>query len=141
MANICRVLPKSARHRRSHIVDVAGVKDVATSAVLFGASDVVAQRAVEKRGLALNVFTRTTRSTSYGGALLMLLVTKELSYMDRLTFQTAGRGMLAGVYSRSMTLLEGKSVSEVNGRIEKVYFPTIIRNRCAYFLWEPVWLG
>lgn len=131
VANFCRVLPKSARHRRSHIADVAAVNDVATSAVLFGASDVVAQRAVEKRGLASNDFSRTTRSTSYGGALLRLLVTKELPYMDRLTFQTAARGVLAGVYSRSITLLEGKSVSEVNGRIEKVYIPTIIRNRWA----------
>lgn len=117
----------------------------ATSAVLFGASDVVAQQAVEKRGWGSHDVARTARSTFYGGALFGPLVTTWFAFLNRLTFKTAARGVFWRVYMDqfmftpgvvafyfgSMTLLEGKGVTEAKGRIEKAYVPTIIRNWCV----------
>lgn len=126
----------------------------ATSAVLFGASDVVAQQVVEKRGWSSHDVARTARSTFYGGALFGPLVTTWFAFLNRLTFKTAARGVFWRVYMDqfmftpgvvafyfgSMTLLEGRGVSEARGRIEKAYVPTIIRNWCVLKL-VGMWWG
>ncbi|EKM57295.1 uncharacterized protein PHACADRAFT_254989 [Phanerochaete carnosa HHB-10118-sp] len=118
------------------------VGQCATSAVLFGASDVVAQQAVEKRGLAKHDFVRTLRSTFYGGCLFGPAVTKWFAFLNRLQFASPRRAVLyrvymdqfmfapivIGFYFGSMTLLEGKGVSEATTRIEKNYVSTVMRN-------------
>ncbi|GJE89439.1 Mpv17/PMP22 family protein [Phanerochaete sordida] len=114
----------------------------ATSAVLFGASDIVAQQAVEKRGLAKHDYVRTLRSTFYGGCLFGPAVTKWFGFLNRLQFRTPRRAVIYRVYLDqfmfapaiiafyfgSMTIMEGKGVSEAVSRIEKAYVPTVLRN-------------
>ena len=44
---------------------------VATTAILFGAGDSLAQQAVEKRGLQKHNWARTGRMVAYGGSMLI----------------------------------------------------------------------
>ncbi|KAI0810770.1 hypothetical protein BC629DRAFT_1589528 [Irpex lacteus] len=114
----------------------------ATSAVLFGASDVVAQQLVGKVGIRNHDFTRTARATFYGGVFFGPAVTKWFQLLNRLKFSTPVKGTIfrvyldqfvftpcvVGFYFTSMTLMEGKGFSEAQARLDKSYAPTLIRN-------------
>lgn len=60
-----------------------------TSAVLFGTGDMIAQQAIEKKGLKNHDWARTARLTFYGGAMFGPIVTKWYQLLNRLQFQTA----------------------------------------------------
>ncbi|KAI0085863.1 hypothetical protein BDY19DRAFT_963288 [Irpex rosettiformis] len=114
----------------------------ATSAVLFGASDVVAQQLVGKVGIRNHDFMRTLRATFYGGAFFGPGVTVWFQFLNRLKFSTPVKGTIyrvyldqfmftpcvVGFYFGSMTLMEGKGITEAQARIEKQYVPTLLRN-------------
>ncbi|KAL5332297.1 hypothetical protein BJX70DRAFT_384522 [Aspergillus crustosus] len=55
----------------------------ATSAVLFGAGDALAQQAVERRGLEKHDLARTGRMVFYGGAVFGPLATKWFGFLQR----------------------------------------------------------
>ncbi|KII83865.1 hypothetical protein PLICRDRAFT_179905 [Plicaturopsis crispa FD-325 SS-3] len=113
----------------------------ATAAVLFGAGDVIAQQAVERRGREHD-FARTARLTFYGGALFGPAMTKWYALLARLQFKSPARAVAARVgadqfvltpaavafFFGSMTFLEGKGVQEAQERISAAYTPTLLRN-------------
>ncbi|EIW56266.1 uncharacterized protein TRAVEDRAFT_150763 [Trametes versicolor FP-101664 SS1] len=117
------------------------VTQCVTSAVLFGAGDVLAQQAFEKKGRDHD-FMRTARLSFYGGAIFGPVITKWLQFLERLKFASPTRAvayrvyldqgvftpMVVGMFFSSMTLLEGKSVRDVKERIQEAYTPTLIRN-------------
>ncbi|KAI0698639.1 hypothetical protein C8Q76DRAFT_756953 [Earliella scabrosa] len=113
----------------------------ATSFVLFGTGDVLAQQAFEKKG-ANHDFMRTARLSFYGGAMFGPLLTKWLQLLNRLQFSSPTKAVAYKVYLDqfvftpgviafffgSLTLLEGKSVGDAKERIQEAYVPTLIRN-------------
>ncbi|KAJ5233275.1 Mpv17/PMP22 [Penicillium citrinum] len=54
-----------------------------TSAVLFGSGDVLAQQAVDRRGLEKHEFARTGRMALYGGAVFGPVATKWFGILQR----------------------------------------------------------
>ncbi|KAI0691265.1 hypothetical protein BC835DRAFT_1407297 [Cytidiella melzeri] len=118
----------------------------ATSAVLFGASDVVAQQLVAKVGIREHDYMRTLRATFYGGAFFGPAVTKWYQALNRLKFSSPTKATMykvyldqflftpcvVGFYFGSMTLMEGKGITEAQARIEKAYVPTLIRNWAVF---------
>ncbi|KAI0759251.1 hypothetical protein BD413DRAFT_598556 [Trametes elegans] len=113
----------------------------ATSAVLFGAGDVVAQQVFEKKGKDHD-FMRTARLSFYGGAIFGPVLTKWLQFLERLKFSSPTKAvayrvyldqgvftpMVVGMFFGSLTLLEGKGLREAQDRIREAYTPTLIRN-------------
>ncbi|TFK48102.1 hypothetical protein OE88DRAFT_1665201 [Heliocybe sulcata] len=113
----------------------------ATAAVLFGAGDVLAQQAIEKKGKEHD-FMRTARLSFYGGALFGPIITKWYQFLNKLQFSTPTKGIIYKVwldqavlspavvayFFGSMTLLEGKPLSEAGERLSSAYVPTLIRN-------------
>ncbi|KAI0743167.1 hypothetical protein C8Q80DRAFT_1193214 [Daedaleopsis nitida] len=117
------------------------VTQCATSFVLFGTGDVLAQQAFEKKG-ANHDFMRTARIAFYGGAIFGPVLTKWLQFLNKLQFASPTRAVAYKVYLDqfvftpgvvamffgSLTLLEGKSVNDAKERISEAYVPTLIRN-------------
>ncbi|KAI0758673.1 hypothetical protein C8Q74DRAFT_258415 [Fomes fomentarius] len=117
------------------------VTQCATSFVLFGTGDVLAQQAFEKKG-ANHDFWRTARLSFYGGAIFGPVLTKWLQLLNRLQFSSPTKAVAYKVYLDqfvftpgvvamffgSLTLLEGKGVNDAKERIQEAYVPTIIRN-------------
>ncbi|TCD65404.1 Protein required for ethanol metabolism [Steccherinum ochraceum] len=114
----------------------------ATAGVLFASGDIIAQQLIEKRGLKHHDFARTARLGFYGGAMFGPILTKWLQFLDRLHFKTPLRAVLyktyldQGVFTPgvvafffgSMTLLEGKGLTDAADRISDNYVSTLIRN-------------
>ncbi|KZT24302.1 hypothetical protein NEOLEDRAFT_1094514 [Neolentinus lepideus HHB14362 ss-1] len=112
-----------------------------TAAVLFGAGDVLAQQAIEKKGKDHD-WIRTARLSFYGGALFGPVITKWYQFLNKLQFATPTRGIIYKVwldqavlspvivayFFGSMTLLEGKPLSDAGERLSTAYVPTLIRN-------------
>ncbi|EPQ61353.1 hypothetical protein GLOTRDRAFT_135830 [Gloeophyllum trabeum ATCC 11539] len=117
----------------------------ATAALLFGAGDVLAQQAIERRGRRHD-FVRTARLSFYGGALFGPVITKWFTLLNRLQFASPTRGIVYKVwldqaiaspavvayFFTSMTLLEGKPLYEVGERLGDAYVPTLLRNWCVF---------
>ncbi|EIM91828.1 uncharacterized protein STEHIDRAFT_70249 [Stereum hirsutum FP-91666 SS1] len=117
-----------------------------SSAVLFGAGDVLAQEAVEKRGWERYDPIRTLRLSLYGGAFFGPPVTKWFQFLGRLQFASPTKAVVyrtfldqslmaplaVGWFFTSMTFLEGKGVAEVQDRLSKSYVPTVFRNWCVF---------
>nr|GAT50806.1 predicted protein [Mycena chlorophos] len=115
-----------------------------TAAVLFGAGDVIAQQAVERRGSEHDL-ARTARLTFYGGAVFGPAFTKWYQFLNRLQFQTPTKALVYRVwldqcvltpgavivFFGSMALLEGKP-EEAAPRIGAGYVPTLLRNWCVF---------
>ncbi|KZT63812.1 hypothetical protein DAEQUDRAFT_679701 [Daedalea quercina L-15889] len=113
----------------------------ASSAVMFGVGDVLAQQAFEKKGTNHD-FLRTARTAFYGGALFGPLLTKWLDLLNRLRVQSRVREVVykvwldqtvftpgvIGFFFTSMTLLEGKSFFDAQERLSNAYAPTLVRN-------------
>ncbi|KAI0724744.1 hypothetical protein C8Q72DRAFT_856795 [Fomitopsis betulina] len=113
----------------------------ASSAVMFGVGDILAQQAFEKKGTKHD-FLRTARTAFYGGALFGPLLTKWLVVLQRLKVQSRVREVaykvwldqtvftpgVIGFFFTSMTLLEGKSFQDAQQRVTEAYVPTLIRN-------------
>ncbi|KAI0659438.1 hypothetical protein C8Q70DRAFT_1053806 [Cubamyces menziesii] len=117
------------------------VTQCVTSAVLFGAGDVVAQQVFEKKG-ANHDFMRTARLSFYGGAIFGPILTKWLQFLERIKFSSPTKAvlyrvyldqgvftpMVVGMFFGSLTLLEGKGIRDAQQRIEDAYVPTLVRN-------------
>ncbi|KAJ7193011.1 hypothetical protein GGX14DRAFT_479201 [Mycena pura] len=116
-----------------------------TAAVLFGAGDIIAQQAVERKGKEHD-FARTARLTFYGGAMFGPAMTKWYQLLNRIQFKSPTKGVIyrvwldqcvltpgaVVVFFGSMALLEGKP-QEVVPRIGAVsYIPTLLRNWCVF---------
>ncbi|PAV21604.1 integral membrane mpv17 pmp22 [Pyrrhoderma noxium] len=112
-----------------------------TAGILFGAGDVIAQQAIEKKGKEHD-FARTARLTFYGGALFGPIMTKWYQALNKLKFSSPTKAVVYRVwldqavltpvavvfFFSSMTFLEGKGISEAKKRVENAYVPTLIRN-------------
>ncbi|KAJ7665878.1 hypothetical protein DFH06DRAFT_1185276 [Mycena polygramma] len=115
-----------------------------TAAVLFGAGDVIAQQAVERKGKAHD-FARTARLTFYGGAMFGPAMTKWYQLLNRIQFKTPTKAIVYRVwldqmvltpgavivFFGSMALLEGKP-KEIVPRIGAGYVPTLLRNWAVF---------
>ncbi|EPS95827.1 hypothetical protein FOMPIDRAFT_1025605 [Fomitopsis schrenkii] len=113
----------------------------ASSAVMFGVGDILAQQAFEKKGTKHD-FIRTARTAFYGGALFGPLLTKWLVLLQRIRVQSRVREVVykvwldqtvftpgvIGFFFTSMTLLEGKSFQDARQRVSEAYVPTLVRN-------------
>jgi len=118
----------------------------ATATVLFGAGDVIAQQAIEKRGIKGHDYARTIRLSFYGGALFAPIMTKWYQGLNRLRFATPTRAVVYRVwldqavltpaavvfFFTSMTFLEGKGIDEAMQRVESAYIPTLLRNWAVF---------
>ncbi|KZS89938.1 hypothetical protein SISNIDRAFT_488800 [Sistotremastrum niveocremeum HHB9708] len=117
------------------------VTQCATAAVLFGAGDVIAQQAIDRKG-ADHDFARTARLTFYGGALFGPIMTKWYQWLGGIKFSSPSRALASrvaldqlaltpvavGFFFTSMTLLEGQGLTEAQTRLESAYVPTLVRN-------------
>ncbi|KAJ5128257.1 hypothetical protein N7448_001974 [Penicillium atrosanguineum] len=98
-----------------------------TSAVLFGSGDVLAQQAVDRRGLAKHDFSRTGRMALYGGAVFGPVATKWFSILQHhVVLKSTATTTLARVacdqflfapvqltcFLSSMAIMEGSSPME-----------------------------
>jgi protein Mpv17 len=118
------------------------VAQCATSAVLFGAGDLIAQQAIEKRGFKAHDWARTARLTFYGGALFGPAMTKWYQLLNRIQFPNATKATVYRValdqgvltpaavafFFTSMAILEGKSFADAKERLSNAYQPTLMRN-------------
>ncbi|KAJ7260580.1 hypothetical protein C8J57DRAFT_1514513 [Mycena rebaudengoi] len=116
------------------------IAQCSTAAFLFGAGDIIAQQAVERKGKEHD-FLRTARLSFYGGALFGPAMTKWYQLLNRLQFKNPTRGIVYRVwldqfiltpgavifFFGSMALLEGKP-EEAVPRIGAAYVPTLLRN-------------
>ncbi|KAI5476154.1 hypothetical protein MNV49_000372 [Pseudohyphozyma bogoriensis] len=112
-----------------------------SAAFLFGAGDVLAQQAVEKKGKDHD-FLRTARLTFYGGAFFAPIVGKWYGMLESIKLknkyalvatrvgldQFVLTPVMVGAFFTSMSLLEGKGIEEAKRRIETSWQPTLIRN-------------
>ncbi|KAJ7634461.1 hypothetical protein FB45DRAFT_468078 [Roridomyces roridus] len=115
-----------------------------TAALLFGAGDVIAQQAVERRGREHD-FARTARLTFYGGAVFGPAITKWFQFLNRIQFKSPTKAVVyrvwldqcvltpgaVVVFFGSMALLEGKP-KEAIPRIGAGYVPTLLRNWAVF---------
>ncbi|KAF7351453.1 hypothetical protein MSAN_01577400 [Mycena sanguinolenta] len=115
-----------------------------TAAVLFGAGDVIAQQAVERKGKEHD-FARTARLTFYGGAVFGPAMTKWYQLLNRIQFKSPTKGVIYRVwldqcvltpgavivFFGSMALLEGKP-KDIVPRIGAGYVPTLLRNWAVF---------
>ncbi|KAJ6583115.1 hypothetical protein DFH09DRAFT_1309350 [Mycena vulgaris] len=115
-----------------------------TAAVLFGAGDIIAQQAVERKGKEHD-FARTARLTFYGGAMFGPAMTKWYQLLNRIQFKSPTKAVVYRVwldqciltpgavivFFGSMALLEGKP-HEAIPRIGAGYVPTLLRNWAVF---------
>ncbi|GAA6002557.1 hypothetical protein JCM10207_001181 [Rhodosporidiobolus poonsookiae] len=144
MASLFRAY-NSALVRRPYIAGSA------TAAVLFGAGDVLAQQAIEKKGRQHD-YMRTVRLSAYGGLIFAPIVTRFYGVLEGIKLQsavttTAARVALdqfaltpcmVSLFFTAQTFLEGKGVDEAKKRLEKSWWPTLQRN---WGVWIPVQLA
>ncbi|PSR94499.1 hypothetical protein BD289DRAFT_451278 [Coniella lustricola] len=115
-----------------------------TTAVLFGAGDVIAQQAVDKKGLDKHDMARTGRMALYGGAVFGPAAATWFKFLARnVNLKSANatiaarvaldQGVFApcaiGMFLSSMAVLEGGSVSE---KLDKNYTNALTTN---YMVW------
>ncbi|KAM6488940.1 Mpv17 / PMP22 family domain containing protein [Amanita muscaria] len=115
-----------------------------TAMVLFGAGDIIAQQAVEKRGKDHD-YARTARLTFYGGSLFGPGISVWYSFLNRLKFASPTKAVIYRVwldqavltpfavafFFGAMSVLEGKG-HEIAERVENAYVPTLLRNWCVF---------
>ncbi|KAM0752217.1 integral membrane protein [Meredithblackwellia eburnea MCA 4105] len=112
----------------------------ASAAFLFGAGDVLAQQAIEKK--EKHDFIRTARLALYGGCIFAPTVTRWYMMLEGLKIKSkpalvAARvgldqfvltPVLVGVFFTSMSLMEGKGIEEAKRRISTSWAPTLVKN-------------
>ncbi|KAI8141489.1 hypothetical protein BJV82DRAFT_619377 [Fennellomyces sp. T-0311] len=124
-----------------------------TTAFLFGTGDVLAQQAIEKKGIENHEWSRTMRMSGFGGVVagpvlstwyrfaelnikgstpLTALVKKVAA--DQLLFAPS----FIGVFFSAQGLLEGKSAAEIQDKLKNGYTSAVIAN---YKLWPAVQLA
>ncbi|KZV75264.1 hypothetical protein PENSPDRAFT_673903 [Peniophora sp. CONT] len=112
-----------------------------SSAVLFGAGDVLAQQAVEGKGKNHD-FARTGRLAAYGGVIFGPPVSAWFGILSRLQFSSPAKGVIyrtfldqtlmaplaVGTFFTVMPLIEGLGFDESKKRLSTNYAPTLVRN-------------
>lgn len=117
---------------------------VITTAVLFGTGDVIAQQAVEKKGIEKHDAARTGRMVLYGGAVFGPAATTWFKFLAKnVNLKSPNATILArvgldqgvfapcavGAFLSSMAVLEGTPVSD---KLEKNYKSALTTN---YMVW------
>ncbi|TEB31745.1 hypothetical protein FA13DRAFT_341993 [Coprinellus micaceus] len=117
-----------------------------TAGVMFGAGDVIAQQAVEKKGWKQHDFLRTGRLAFYGTFMFGPLMTKWYEFLNfRLKFPSPTKALVYRVwldqailtpvgitfFYGSMSTLEGKP-ERAWERIKEAYVPTLVRNWAVF---------
>ncbi|KAH6681021.1 Mpv17/PMP22 family protein [Plectosphaerella plurivora] len=118
-----------------------------TTSMLFATGDIMAQQAMDKRGLKGHDFSRTGRMALYGGFVFGPVATTWFNFLARNvvhrnpTVQTVARvacdqGIFApvmiGVFLSSMAVLEGSDPQE---KLDKNYRTALTSN---YYIWPAV---
>ncbi|GAW07235.1 integral membrane mpv17 pmp22 [Lentinula edodes] len=118
----------------------------ATSAVIFGAGDVIAQQLVDRRGLRNHDLIRTARFVFYGACLFGPVLTKWHQFINHRHFDSPFRAVVYKVtldqlvaapfitvpmFFGSMSILEGRP-DEAIPRIKNSYVPTLTRGWCLF---------
>ncbi|KAF8626911.1 hypothetical protein AX15_004628 [Amanita polypyramis BW_CC] len=112
-----------------------------SAAFLFGAGDVLAQQAIERKGVDGHDFARTARLTFYGGALFGPSMTAWYGLLNRIKFASPRKAIVYRVwldqavltpfavvfFYGAMSALEGKAHEAVE-RVQNAYVPTLLRN-------------
>ncbi|KAJ6487615.1 hypothetical protein C8R45DRAFT_252708 [Mycena sanguinolenta] len=115
-----------------------------TATVLFGAGDIIAQQAVERKGKEHD-FARTARLAFYGGVVFGPAMTKWYQLLNRIQFKSPTKGVIYRVwldqcvltpgavivFFGSMALLEGNP-KDIVPRIGAGYVPTLLRNWAVF---------
>ncbi|KIY49995.1 hypothetical protein FISHEDRAFT_72053 [Fistulina hepatica ATCC 64428] len=115
-----------------------------TAALLFGAGDVIAQQAIEPRGINYDPI-RTLRLATYGGCFFGPPIAKWFDFLNRLHFRSPARGIVyktfldqtlmaplaVGWFFGWMSVLEGKP-TEISERVSTNYVPTVMRNWAVF---------
>ncbi|KAF1954621.1 hypothetical protein CC80DRAFT_493742 [Byssothecium circinans] len=117
-----------------------------TQSVLFATGDVLAQQAVEKKGVDKHDFARTGRMAAYGGAVFGPAATKWYQFLARNVNLRSTNGTIAtrvacdqflfapvnmAFFLSSMAYLEGASPKE---RLKKSYVTGMVKN-CMVWPW------
>ncbi|WOO78799.1 Protein SYM1 [Vanrija pseudolonga] len=116
--------------------------NIATSAVLFATGDVIAQQAVEKKGLKNHDLARTGRIVIWGAGIFAPLVTVWLRALDKIPIKNKIAGTITRVaadqliaaptfltgFFTVMTLLEGKDLAAAKQKWHESFFPTLKAN-------------
>jgi len=122
------------------------ITQCATTAVLFGTGDVMAQQLVEKVGVDKHNFARTGRMVGYGGIIFGPAATQWYKILTKIQFQnkyvTTGARVLAdqtvfascnlGFFLSSMAYMEGASPK---ARLESTYMEALKKN---WMVWPAV---
>lgn len=102
----------------------------------------LAQQAIEKRGLRNHDLLRTGRLALYGGCVFAPIVARWYMLLERLPIRSRPAliatkvGLdqfvltpaILGVFFSSMTILEGKGTDEIRSRLKTAWQPTLVRN-------------
>ncbi|SCV71183.1 BQ2448_2771 [Microbotryum intermedium] len=113
----------------------------ATAATLFGAGDVLAQQAVDKKGMNHDV-VRTARLALYGGVIFAPVVTRWYQMLEGIKLKSkpalvATRvgldqfvltPVLVSVFYSSMAIAEGKGLQGAQDRVRSAWWPTLQKN-------------
>ncbi|KAI9274395.1 hypothetical protein BDA99DRAFT_497377 [Phascolomyces articulosus] len=123
-----------------------------TTAFLFGTGDVIAQQVVERKGLKSHEMTRTLRMAGFGGLFagpvlsnwyrFVELNIKGATPVTTLLKKVAADQFLCapifiGVFFSAQGLLEGKSVGQIQEKLENGYTTAVLAN---YKIWPAVQL-
>ncbi|KAL0080409.1 integral membrane protein mpv17 pmp22 family [Phycomyces blakesleeanus] len=121
-----------------------------STALLFGAGDVIAQQIVEKKGFEQHDLNRTARMTVFGGVVAGPILSTWYRFVElNVKASTPLRGLITkvaidqclfapafiGVFFSAQGLFEGKSVEEIKHKLQTGYPTAVISN---YKLWPAV---
>ncbi|KAF1802970.1 hypothetical protein FB192DRAFT_1365801 [Mucor lusitanicus] len=121
-----------------------------STAVLFGAGDVIAQQFVEKQGWDRHDLTRTFRMTAFGGVFAGPALSNWYRFIDRkVTTKNAFQGLATKVvldqfifapffiaaFFTGQGIFEGKSLQEIKDKLSSGYTTALIGN---YKIWPAV---
>ncbi|KAJ3775866.1 hypothetical protein FB446DRAFT_723581 [Lentinula raphanica] len=118
----------------------------ATSAIIFGTGDIIAQQLVDRKGLKNHNYTRTARFLFYGACLFGPVLTKWHQFINRRHFDSPLRAVIYKVtldqfvaapfitvpmFFGSMSIMEGRP-DEAIPRIRNSYVSTLTRGWCLF---------
>ncbi|KAI9344725.1 hypothetical protein BD770DRAFT_397376 [Pilaira anomala] len=121
-----------------------------STAVLFGAGDVIAQQAVEKQGWQKHDFQRTFRMSAFGGVFAGPVLSTWYRFIDKKVKTTNKfQGLVTKVvldqfvfapffiaaFFTGQGIFEGKSIDEIKNKLSTGYTTALIGN---YKLWPAV---
>ncbi|KAI8067018.1 uncharacterized protein B0P05DRAFT_207593 [Gilbertella persicaria] len=121
-----------------------------STAVLFGAGDVIAQQLVEKQGWENHDMKRTLRMTAFGGVFAGPVLSQWYRFVDRkVTIKSPAQGLFVKValdqfcfapffiaaFFTGQGLFEGKSIRDIKDKLASGYTTALVGN---YKIWPAV---